>query len=146
MWLCDVKGFLVISWSICTDPVKIEKDNTGLTYILSLVFLERSEACLSFLMLHANISVCTPLSMSLSLCMIIKARAVRSRCIEIKCVVTLLNLPRVNTTSYTTSYGLQSFRYAAPQVCNKLSDNTRTSESLIGFKRAIHNIINNMHV
>ena len=47
-----------------------------------------------------------------------------------------LNLPRVTTTSY----GLQSFRYAAPQVWNELPDNIRTSESLITFKRVIHNI------
>ena len=49
---------------------------------------------------------------------------------------TVYNLPRVNTTSY----GLQSFRYAAPQVWNTLPDNPRTSESLIGFKQAIHNV------
>ena len=47
-----------------------------------------------------------------------------------------LNLPRVATTSC----GLQSFRYAAPQEWNRLPDNIRTSESLIAFKRAIHNI------
>ena len=47
-----------------------------------------------------------------------------------------MDLPRVTTTSY----GLQSFRYAAPQVWNKLPDNIRTSESLIAFKRTIHNI------
>ena len=47
-----------------------------------------------------------------------------------------VDLPRVTTTSY----GLQSFRYAAPQVWNKLPDNIRTSESLIAFKRTIHNI------
>ena len=46
------------------------------------------------------------------------------------------NLRRVNTTSY----GLQSFRYAAPRVWNTLPDNTKTSESLIAFKQAIHNI------
>ena len=47
-----------------------------------------------------------------------------------------LNLPRVATTSC----GLQSFRYAAPHEWNRLSDNIRTSESLIAFRRAIHNI------
>ena len=47
-----------------------------------------------------------------------------------------LNLPRVTTTSF----GLKSFRHAAPQVWNTLPDNIRTSENLIGFKRAIHNI------
>ena len=47
-----------------------------------------------------------------------------------------LNQPRVTTTSY----GLQSFRYAAPQVWNTLPDNIRTSESLIAFKRTVHNI------
>ena len=47
-----------------------------------------------------------------------------------------LNLPRVTTTTY----GLQSFRYAATQVWNMLPDDIRTSESLIAFKRAIQNI------
>ena len=47
-----------------------------------------------------------------------------------------VDLPRVTTTSC----GLQSFRYAAPQVWNKLPDNIRTSESLVAFKHAIHNI------
>ena len=47
-----------------------------------------------------------------------------------------LDLPRVTSTSY----GLQSFRCAAPQVWNTLPDNMRPSESLIAFKRAIHNI------
>ena len=47
-----------------------------------------------------------------------------------------VDLPRVTTTSY----GLQSFRYAALQVWNKLPDNIRTSKSLIAFKHAIHNI------
>ena len=37
-----------------------------------------------------------------------------------------LNLPRVSTTSY----GLQSFRYAAPQVWNTLPDNTTELELL----------------
>ena len=39
------------------------------------------------------------------------------------------DLPRVTTTSY----GLQSFRYAAPRVWNTLPDNIRTSESLIAL-------------
>ena len=47
-----------------------------------------------------------------------------------------LDLPRVTTTSF----GLKSFRHAAPQVWNTLPDNIRTSENLIAFKRAIHNI------
>ena len=47
-----------------------------------------------------------------------------------------VDLPRVTTTSY----GLQSFRYVDLQVWNKLPDNIRTSESLIAFKCAIHNI------
>ena len=47
-----------------------------------------------------------------------------------------LNLPRV----ITTFFGLQPFRYAAPQVWNTLPDDIRTAQSLIDFKRAIHNI------
>ena len=46
------------------------------------------------------------------------------------------DLPRVTTTSY----GLQSFRYAAPRVWNTLPDNIRTSESLIALKCTIQNI------
>ena len=46
----------------------------------------------------------------------------------------------VHTFILGTSYGLQSFRYAAPQVWNTLPDKIRTSESLIAFKRVIHNI------
>ena len=61
------------------------------------------------------------------------------------------DLPRVTTTSY----GLQSFRYAAPRVWNTLPDNIRTSESLIALKCTIQNITvkiffedktNNMHI
>ena len=47
-----------------------------------------------------------------------------------------LDLPRVTTTSS----GLKSFRHAAPQVWNTLPDNIRTSENVIAFRRAIHNI------
>ena len=47
-----------------------------------------------------------------------------------------LDLPRVTSTSYR----LQSFRCAAPQVWNTLPDNIRPSESVIAFRRAIHNI------
>ena len=47
-----------------------------------------------------------------------------------------LYLPRVTTTSF----GLKSLRHATPQVWNTLSDNIRTSENLIAFKRAIHNV------
>ena len=43
-----------------------------------------------------------------------------------------LDLPRVTSTSY----GLQSFRCAAPQVWNTLPDNIRPSESVIAFRRA----------
>lgn len=46
------------------------------------------------------------------------------------------SLPRVTTSSY----GLQLFRYAAPQAWNTLPDNIRTSESLTAFKCAIRNI------
>ena len=46
------------------------------------------------------------------------------------------DLPRVTTTSY----GLQSFRYAAPRVWNTLPDNITTSESLIALKCTIQNI------
>ena len=46
------------------------------------------------------------------------------------------DLPRVTTTSY----GLQSFRYAAPQVWNTLPGNIRTSESPIALKCTIQNI------
>ena len=47
-----------------------------------------------------------------------------------------LDLPRVTTIPF----GLKSLRHAAPQVWNTLPDNIRTSENLIAFKRAIHNI------
>ena len=47
-----------------------------------------------------------------------------------------LYLPRVTTTSF----GLKSLRHATPQVWNTLPDNIRTSENLIAFKRAIHNV------
>ena len=45
-------------------------------------------------------------------------------------------LPRV----FTTSFGLQSFRYAAPQARNSLPDGIRPPQSLIDFKRPTHNI------
>ena len=49
--------------------------------------------------------------------------------------------PKIESTKITTtSYGLQSFRYADPQVWNTLPDDIRTSETLIAFKRAIRNI------
>ena len=51
---------------------------------------------------------------------------------------TKLNL--LDQQSTTTSYGLQSFIYVAPQVWNTLPDDIRTSETLITFKRAIRNI------
>ena len=52
-----------------------------------------------------------------------------------------LNLARVTTTSY----GLQSFRYAASQVWNMLPDNIRTSESLVAFlKSALRTIFSTM--
>ena len=49
-----------------------------------------------------------------------------------------LNLPRVTTTAF----GLQSFRYTAPQstVQNMLPDEIRTSQSLTASKCAIRNV------
>ena len=51
-----------------------------------------------------------------------------------------LKLNLLDQQSTTTSYGLQSFIYVAPQVWNTLPDDIRTSETLISFKRAIRNI------
>ena len=51
-----------------------------------------------------------------------------------------LKLNLLDQQSTTTSYGLQSFIYVAPQVWNTLPDDIRTSETLIAFKRAIRNI------
>jgi len=48
-----------------------------------------------------------------------------------------LNIPGLTTTSF----GLQSFRYAAPQVWNMLPDDLKTSLSLIVFKCAIDHTI-----
>ena len=50
-----------------------------------------------------------------------------------------LKLNLLDQQSTTTSYGLQSFIYVAPQVWNTLPDDIRTSETLIAFKRAIRN-------
>lgn len=51
-----------------------------------------------------------------------------------------LKLNLLDQQSTTTSCGLQSFIYVAPQVWNTLPDDIRTSETLIAFKHAIRNI------